>query len=115
MEISLNTAVTEVASVLDVRGDVDFYSAPALRERLTDLLEEGERPVIVDLSAVGFIDSTGLGALVAALNLANERARTLSIVANQDRVTKLFRITGLDGVFAISDSVEGALAGVGEA
>ncbi|SDJ49002.1 anti-sigma B factor antagonist [Frankineae bacterium MT45] len=115
MEISLNTAVSEVASVLDVRGDVDFYSAPALRERLTELLETGEQPVVVDLSGVGFIDSTGLGALVAALNLANERSRAMPIVTNQERVTKLFRITGLEGVFAMSDSLEGALASVADA
>ena len=85
-----------------------MYSAPALRDRLTGLLETGPS-VVVDLTDVSFLDSTGLGALVAARTAAAGQGGTLPLVCTQRRILKLFTITGLDGVFAIHDSVADAL------
>jgi anti-sigma B factor antagonist len=95
--------------VVAVDGEVDVYAAPALRDGLTDLLNEGSS-VVVDLSEVGFLDSTGLGALVAARTAASEHGVELPLVCTHQRILKLFTITGLDGVFRIYDSVDAALA-----
>ena len=62
--------------------------------------------------SVGFLDSTGLGALVAARTTAAEKGAALPLVCTHQRILKLFTITGLDGVFRIHDSVDGALAGL---
>lgn len=94
--------------VVAVSGEVDVYSAPALRDGLTELLEAGTS-VVVDLSDVGFLDSTGLGALVAARTTASEHGAQLSLVCTHQRILKLFTITGLDGVFQIRSSVSEAL------
>jgi anti-sigma B factor antagonist len=94
--------------VLAVSGEVDVYSAPALRDALTQLLESG-RSVVVDLTNVGFLDSTGLGALVAARTAAAEHGASLPLVCTHPRILKLFAITGLDGVFRIYSSVPDAL------
>jgi anti-sigma B factor antagonist len=96
--------------VVAVRGEVDVYSAPALKESLTELLHSGVHTVVVDLSDVAFLDSTGLGALVEARASATEAGGSLALVCNQGRILKLFTITGLDGVFAIHPTVEDAVS-----
>ncbi len=95
-------------AVVAVSGEVDVYSAPALRDGLTELLESGSS-VVVDLSDVDFLDSTGLGALVAARTAAAERGASLPLVCTHRRILKLFTITGLDSVFRIHANVADAL------
>ena len=91
-----------------VNGEVDVYAAPALREGMTELLQHGQS-VVVDLTEVGFLDSTGLGALVAARTTAAEHGAALPLVCTHQRILKLFTITGLDGVFKIHDTVDDAI------
>jgi anti-sigma B factor antagonist len=93
-----------------VSGEVDVYSAPELKDSLTSLLQSGAKAVVVDLSDVAFLDSTGLGALVEARAAMSEAGGALPIVCSQERILKLFTITGLDGVFSIHNSVDGALS-----
>jgi anti-sigma B factor antagonist len=113
VELSLESKTVDGQTVLAVQGEVDVYSAPTLRDRLTDLIDSGERTVIVDLSDVGFLDSTGLGTLVAGLKRAQELGGMLPLVCRTDRILKLFRITGLDGVFMIYATLEEAIAAAG--
>jgi anti-sigma B factor antagonist len=96
--------------VVAVRGEIDVYSAPALKDALTALLTPETSAVVVDLTEVGFLDSTGLGALVAARTSATDADVRLPIVSDRDRILKLFRITGLDGVFEIFPTVDAAVA-----
>jgi anti-sigma B factor antagonist len=111
VDLSLNVRTVGVQPVLDVLGEVDVYSAPELRERLSELVNISEPSLVVNLSEVTFLDSTGIGTLVAGLNRAVQFGGTLTLVCDQERILKLFRITGLDTVFAIRPSVEEALAG----
>jgi anti-sigma B factor antagonist len=97
--------------VVRVSGDVDVHSAPQLRDGLSAELGSGAPAVVVDLSRVDFLDSTGLGALVAARTAAGERGLALPVVCTSERIMKLFSITGLDGVFDIAPSVAAAVAG----
>jgi anti-sigma B factor antagonist len=111
MELSLSTRTVADHRVLEVSGEIDVYTAPQLRERLIALVEDGARQVVVDLSRVEFLDSTGLGVLVGALKRLRGVNGDLSLVCAQERLLKIFRITGLDRVFTIRDSVEAATSG----
>ncbi len=110
MDLTLTTSKVSGRAVVSVEGEVDVYSAPQLRDRLAELLASGERDLVVDLSGVRFLDSTGIGTLVAALNGAAEVGGTLCLVCDQDRILKLFRITGLDAAFTIFPTVDAAAA-----
>ena len=68
----------------------------------------GSHHIIVDLSAVDFIDSTGLGVIVKALKEARDNQGWLRVVAQSDRVTKIFSITGLDSEVGLSQSIQQA-------
>ena len=95
--------------VATVSGEIDVSSAAALRDGLIELIAGGTS-VIVDLTGVAFLDSTGLGALVTARKAAEDQGVALPLVCSAERILKLFTITGLDGVFTICASLEEAHA-----
>ncbi len=110
MDLSLTATSTGSRIVLEVRGEVDVHSVPQLTDRLSEIAHSGQELVVVDLSWLSFIDSTGLGALVAARNQAEEAGSAFRLVCRSERMLKLFRITGLDSVFDIHATVAAALA-----
>jgi anti-sigma B factor antagonist len=97
-------------SVVAVSGEIDVYTAPKLREHLIDLVSGGQYHLVVDLEAVDFLDSTGLGVLVGGLKRVRSHEGSLHLVCSQERILKIFRITGLTKVFPIHATIEEALA-----
>jgi anti-sigma B factor antagonist len=97
-------------TILSVRGEVDVYTAPRLREKLVELVSEGRYKIVVDLEGVDFLDSTGLGVLVGGLKRFRSHDGDLTLVCTQHRILKVFEITGLTKVFSIFDSVDAAVA-----
>jgi len=98
-------------AVLRIVGEVDVYSAPQLRERVVQLLSGGVRHVVADLRGVGFLDSTGLGALVGSLKRLREQDGSLKVVTGAGSIPQLFRLTGLVRVFVLHQSVPEAITG----
>jgi anti-sigma B factor antagonist len=95
-------------SVVTVAGEVDVATSPALSQALADELVEGVR-LAVDLSGVTFLDSTGLGVLVHALNGVVDAGGELRLVVTDPNVLKVFEVTSLDDVFVLCPSLETAL------
>lgn len=108
MELAIATRTVGDYVVVEVGGEIDVYTAPQLRESLVALSERGQHKIVVDMANVEFLDSTGLGVLVGALKRAKAREGQLRLVSSQERILKIFRITGLEKVFDIHDAVEGA-------
>lgn len=94
--------------VLAVSGEVDLGTAPRLREELIGLVTDGHRHVVVDLSATEFLDSTGLGALVAGFKRLRAHEGDMRLVCTTARIRKVFELTRLDHVLPIFESVEDA-------
>ena len=109
MDLEFTESTVDAWTVVHARGEVDLHSASDLSDRLLSAIDNGRTQLVVDLTEIGFIDSTGLGALVAAHNHATERGVSLHIVCPTERLLKLFRITGLHEVFAIYPSVAQAV------
>ncbi|GAB4281297.1 MAG: anti-sigma factor antagonist BldG [Coriobacteriia bacterium] len=95
--------------VVKVAGEIDVYTSPRLREHLVKTIDGGCFHVVVDLSGVGFMDSSGLGALVSALRRIKEKDGTIRLASPREPVMKVLSITGLDKVFPVFDDVEQAL------
>ncbi|MBI1759596.1 MAG: STAS domain-containing protein [Actinobacteria bacterium] len=101
MDLTLNVHSQGGRTVLEVSGEVDVYTGPTLRDRITALLDGGALDLVIDLGRVEFIDSTGLGVLVGALNRVRDLGGSMVLRCSQERVLKLLRITGLDQVFTV--------------
>ena len=110
MDLSLETRNEGDWTIVSVGGEIDVYTAPKLREALVELVNAGRYQLIVDVEAVDFLDSTGLGVLVGGLKRVRANDGNLRVVCTQERLLKIFRITGLTKVFAIHDSVSAATA-----
>jgi anti-sigma B factor antagonist len=101
-----------VTAVVAVSGEIDVATTPHLRSTLHDLADEdGVRLVVVDLDAVDFIDSSGLGVLIGCSRRlrSHGEACELRLVCSRLNLLRVFEITGLDGVFRIYPSVPEAL------
>ena len=109
MDLGLDVSEHGDITVLAVRGEVDVYTAPRLREKLVELVSQGKQSIAVDLEAVDFLDSTGLGVLVGGLKRLRSHGGDLSLVCTQHRILKVFEITGLTKVFTIHASVDDAV------
>ncbi len=110
----LDIALEDVGghSVIVLSGEVDVYSAPKLRDTIRNLVEEGRYRIVVDLEDVTFLDSTGLGVLVGGLKRVKHHQGDLGIICNQERIMRIFRITGLTKVFNIYSSRKDLLADI---
>lgn len=82
-------------AVLRVGGEIDLFTAPALRERLVELLSTGVRHVVIDTASVTFLDSTGLGVLVGGFKRLRAHDGSLALASDQERIVRLLRLTGL--------------------
>jgi len=111
MELTLNVhSEMPGFTIIEISGEIDVYTAPKLREKLISLVESGSHHLIVDMEGVEFLDSTGLGVLVGGLKRVRAYDGWIDLVCTQSRILRIFRITGLNKVFGIYDTVSGAEA-----
>jgi anti-sigma B factor antagonist len=108
-------AVDSDTHVIELGGEVDLYTAPEFKERLVQLIEEGKKQLVIDLSKATFIDSTTLGVLVGGVKRLRPSGGSLTLVCTDPNISKIFEITGLDRVFPIYKTRDEALASVGTA
>lgn len=89
-------------------GLLDAFSEPTFRKVLGSKIDEGTKQIILDLSQIDFVDSSGLGALVQLAKQAQEANGTLQIVANA-RVTQTVKLVRLEKFLSLQPNVEAAL------
>jgi len=96
--------------VVEISGDLDMSTGPALERRLAALVDQGPADVVLDLSRVSFIDSSGLSVLVVTLKRLRSRQGTLRLAGCQSHVQTVLDLTALSRVFFMYPTVEAALA-----
>lgn len=95
-------------AVLAVEGRINLVSAPDLRRAVQSAVDEGSARVAVDLSAVDFIDSSGLGALISGLKTARTAGGDLRLAAATAQVTSVLQLTNLDRILRVYPSPDDA-------
>jgi len=101
------------AYVISLAGEVDLYTAPEFKQQLLEVIGQGAKNVIVDLTDTTFIDSTTLGVLVGGIKRLRTNDGQLSLVCSDRNIAKIFEITGLDRVFTIHPTRDEATAALG--
>jgi anti-sigma B factor antagonist len=89
--------------VAQLEGELDVSSSERLRAELLALIDDGCRDLVVDMSGLALIDSTGLGVLVGVMKRALQHGGTMILRSPRPAARKVFDITGLDRVFVITD------------
>ncbi|SRR5215468_3146662 len=109
--MELQTHEDGSVTVLTVTGDLVIGDAEStFKKTVTRLLEEGHTRLLVDLSGVGFLDSSGLGALVRALTQSQKEGGQTKLLGAGPQIRKLLQMTKLDSVFEIHDDMEAAVS-----
>jgi anti-sigma B factor antagonist len=112
MDFSISDrAIDGRTHVVAVAGEIDIFTAPEFKQRVSAPIDAGRTRLIVDLSAATFIDSSSLGVLIGAHRRLKRRGGTMVVVCDNDAIVKTFRITGLDGVFRLVPTLDDALDG----
>ena len=108
MDLSLDKRTHGTWAVIDVKGELDLYTAPSFRESVLEAAGDNDPPkVIVDFRGLGFIDSSGLGVIVACLKHLRERGGDLALAAPEGSgLRRLLELTGLDRVLTLYKSTE---------
>ena len=101
--------VDERTHVVAPTGEIDAVTSPTLGKRLLALAEEGKTALVVDLSSVTFIDSTGIGVLINTVRQLSNRHGHLVLVCPTERILRPFEVTGLTDRLAITSSREEAV------
>lgn len=98
-------------TIVEVRGFINFgESAQRFSAYLEELLDAGVPVVLIDLSGIDHVDSTGLGELVGYLQRFEKEGRRLALLRPHTRVLNLLRLTRLDEIFSVYDDREDAIA-----
>ena len=96
--------------VVKLRGELDAYLAPEVRERVEEVLGSGASWLLMDLTEVEYIDSVGLGIIVGAAKRANERGGDLSVACSRVNVLRVFEISGTKDLLNVLPTIAEARA-----
>lgn len=107
MNLKINVQEETGSSIVRLSGEIDAYTAPQLKEKLLPLTKREDHQIDVNLENVHYMDSTGLGVFISALKSTKENNSEMRLVDLQDRVLRLFRITGLDEIIVIDTAIRG--------
>ena len=110
LSIDLKTEDGGGSLLFKLRGSLDLATAPTVRAALSEATEKGNHELLVDLTQLEFLDSTGLGVLIGAHRRATEHGGSLRLIVSNGPISRLLNITGLIAVFAVYHSVEDARA-----
>lgn len=111
MGFTIQTRTQGAYTVIEPEGDVDFHSTPELREEILKLLND-DWDLLIDMSKVGFIDSSAIAALVEGLQTAKQKGRVFALASLQDAPLQVLKMTKLDTVFSVHESTHDYLTTV---
>ncbi|WP_164214635.1 STAS domain-containing protein [Virgibacillus sp. YIM 98842] len=107
MDLTIDILTEDKKSIVHLSGEIDAYTAPDLKEKLLPLTKHPDHVVEVNLENVNYMDSTGLGVFISGLKASKENGSHLKLVHPQEKVARLFKITGLDEVLDINSAIRG--------
>ncbi|MBN2447678.1 MAG: STAS domain-containing protein [Phycisphaerae bacterium] len=107
-KLTIETVAEPAGHVVRIGGDIDLRTSPELRGRLLQALEEHPERLIIDLTGVSYMDSSGVGTVVEAKRKAERGGTRVILNGLQPRVRSVFEITQLDKFFTITNTIEDA-------
>jgi anti-sigma B factor antagonist len=108
VSLKISNTVKGKTAVLRIAGEVDMFSSPQARNAIMELVKQRVLKVIVDLSEVSYMDSSGVATLIEGLQLCHKYNGNLVVAGLRDNVREVFELTRLDKIFQIFQDVEAA-------
>jgi anti-sigma B factor antagonist len=99
--------------IIDIKGEVDLYTSPAVRNTLSTLIKKKHKAILVNFKGVRYIDSSGLATLIEAIQKMRPYGGRLGLWGLNQSIRGIFEISKLEDIFAIFKDEEQAIAGLG--
>ncbi len=109
MNIAIDVKEKDLSAEISVQGEIDAYTAPKLRSTIFPLSEKEGVNMVVDLTGVAYMDSTGLGVFVGVFKNVKAHNGQFKIIGLSERLQRLFEITGLADIIDINSQIEGGV------
>jgi anti-sigma B factor antagonist len=113
MSLDVTTETRDGVTLVVLGGELDIYTVAGFRQYLEGI-DASACPLVIDLTDVSLLDSSGLGALVSLLNRVRAGDGRLGLICPHRRLRRVFEITGLRRAFTFGDDLDGVLAGLAE-
>lgn len=109
--IRLETSERDVDGfkVLNVAGEIDVYTAPQFKEAINQIINAGQKDLVVNMGQVTYMDSSGFGTLLSATKRLRPEGGSVNLVACNSAIDRMLRITRLNTVFGTYQTVEEAI------
>lgn len=113
--IRLETAMRDIdgTRVLDVKGEIDVYTAPQFKEAVNDVLASGQKHLLINMAGVTYMDSSGFGALLSATKRLRPLGGGVTLIKCNSAIDRILRITKLNSIFGTYDDLGEALQATG--
>ncbi|MCX7883250.1 MAG: STAS domain-containing protein [Brevinematales bacterium] len=108
--MEINRRETGDVVIFDIKGEIDLYNAPEIKEKIKDEINKGKVNIIINLDKVSYIDSSGIGVLISSLSNLKKVGGAMKLINVYASVRKVFELTKLTSFFEIYDSEADALA-----
>lgn len=95
IDLKINHKLIKKMPVLDLEGEIDVYTYPALNEAMLNLIKDGHSTMVLNLEKVTYIDSTGLGVMANSTNKVADKHGEVRVVCTQTQLIKIFTVSGL--------------------
>lgn len=109
MNLTINVEEVNSQAIMTLKGEIDVYTAAKLKAELNELVNEHGSDVVVDLKDVTYMDSTGLGTFISGLKHSEKAGSTLRLIRANNRLFRLFKVTGLDDIIDVHSLEEGEI------
>lgn len=112
LRLGLDVQNVSGVPVLRVSGEIDIYTAPLFKQSVVKLVSEGNNDVVIDLSEVTFMDSSGFGTLLGATRRLRPSGGGLHLAGANSTIQRMLRLTRLDTIMQVYDTAEQAARAV---
>ena len=82
--------------IVHIKGEVDVYTCPALKEKLKEVVDRGQLQLVLDLEDLQYIDSTGLGTIAHTAQNIQDQNGQVHVICNKPQIKKIFEFSGLE-------------------
>lgn len=115
LRLGIDVQKVEGCPVLMVKGEIDIYTAPMFKQAVVGLVSDGNTNVVIDLSGVTFMDSSGFGTLLGATRRLRPAGGGLHLAGANSTIQRMLRLTRLDTIMELYDTAEEAVRALGGA
>lgn len=106
LEINLDSIISEITSILKIKGEINLYSSQHIKECIEDFVNKGKKIFFIDLSEVSYIDSSGLGAFLSIHSKIYKSGGGVHLCAPSPKVNYVLELTKLKGLLNVFSSLE---------